>query len=109
VTRLSTFYFAPTEKNKHNLLAEQVPEERIAVVGNPVIDALINITEQPYSFPSELQAILDHGRRIILVTTHRRENFSKLKGVYSALNRLLVEFDDIEIIFPVHRNPIVQA
>jgi UDP-N-acetylglucosamine 2-epimerase (non-hydrolysing) len=107
-TNLSTYHFAPTEKNKKNLIAENIPATRITVVGNPVIDSLINITGQSFTFPAHLQSILDYGRRIILVTTHRRENLSQLKGVYIALNCLIREFDDIEVIFPVHLNPNVR-
>ncbi len=77
------------------------------MVGNTVIDALLDITSRPYTFPAHLQKILDRKSRIILVTTHRRENFNSLKGIYAALKRLLDDYEDIEIIFPVHPNPNV--
>ena len=108
VTSLSSYHFAPTEKSKKNLLKEGVPENSIFVVGNPVIDALIDVTNRPYAFPSNIQQILNNKRRIILVTTHRRENFIKLEGIYLALKQLLVDFDDIDIVFPVHPNPNVR-
>lgn len=108
VARLSSYHFAPTETNKSNLLAEGIAEEGIKVVGNTVIDALLDITGRTFTFPPHLQAILDRGKRIVLVTTHRRENFHKLKAIYMALKQLLEDFDDIEIIFPVHPNPNVR-
>ena len=108
VSSLSSYHFAPTDKSKKNLLEEGIPEKDIFVVGNPVIDAILDITSRPYNFPSNIQKIIDNNRRIILVTTHRRENFIKLEGVYLALKQLLVDFDDIEIIFPVHPNPNVR-
>ncbi|MEK4245748.1 MULTISPECIES: non-hydrolyzing UDP-N-acetylglucosamine 2-epimerase [unclassified Psychrobacillus] len=108
VTKLSDYHFAPTEKNKENLLAEGIPQERIIITGNSVIDALYDITNRPYVFPDHLQKIFDRGKRILLVTTHRRENFIKLKGIYEALTSLVEEFEDIEIIFPVHPNPNVR-
>lgn len=108
VTNLSSIHFAPTEQNKQNLLAENIASTQIMVVGNTVIDALMHITRQSYQFPPPLQTILERGNRIILVTTHRRENFSQLKFIYQALNEIVQEFDDIEIIFPAHPNPQVQ-
>ncbi|WP_419960407.1 non-hydrolyzing UDP-N-acetylglucosamine 2-epimerase [Psychrobacillus sp. BM2] len=108
VTSLSSYHFAPTKKSKNNLLEEGIPESNIFVVGNPVIDALLDVTSRPYTFPSNIQKIIENNRRIILVTTHRRENFLKLEGIYLALKQLLVDFDDIEIIFPVHPNPNVR-
>lgn len=108
VASLSSYHFAPTETNKSNLLAEGIAEEGIKVVGNTVIDALLDITGRTFTFPPHLQAILDRGKRIVLVTTHRRENFHKLKAIYMALKQLLEDFDDIEIIFPVHPNPNVR-
>lgn len=108
VCHLSTIHFAPTKRNKQNLIAENIPRDQIMVVGNTVIDALLQITSQPYQFPPFLQTILERGNRIILVTTHRRENFFELKYIYQALNEIVQEFDDIEIIFPTHLNPQVQ-
>jgi len=108
VTSLSSYHFAPTEKSKTNLLEEGIPASNIFVVGNPVIDALLDVSSRPYIFPSNVQKIIDNNRRIILVTTHRRENFKKLEGIYLALKQLLVDFDDIDIIFPVHPNPNVR-
>lgn len=108
VTSLSSYHFAPTEKSKKNLLQEGIPENRIFVVGNPVIDALLDVTGRPYTFPPNIQKIINNNRRIVLVTTHRRENFIKLEGIYLALKQLIEDFDDIEIIFPVHPNPNVR-
>ena len=108
VTKISDFHFAPTEVNKKNLLAEGVPAENIFITGNSVIDALYIITSRPFNFPENLQKIYSKDKRVILVTTHRRENFHKLKGIYEAINSLVEEFDDIEVVFPVHPNPNVR-
>lgn len=108
VTSLSSYHFAPTDKSKENLTKERIPESNIFVVGNPVIDALLKVTSKPFTFPTTIQNILNRNKRIILVTTHRRENFIKLEGIYQALKQLLVDFDDIEIVFPVHPNPNVR-
>ena len=108
VTRLSAYHFAPTEKNKENLLAENQDTNRIVVTGNTVIDALFEIAKRPHQFPENLKEVLKRGRRIILITTHRRENFMQLKNVYMAINQLVQTFPDIEIIFPVHLNPNVR-
>lgn len=108
VGRLSTFHFAPTERNKANLLNENIHKDQIAVVGNTVIDALLNVTSRPYQFEGHLEAIVNSGHRILLLTTHRRENLEQLKEVYTAVNHLLNENEDICVIFPVHKNPIVR-
>ena len=105
-------HFAPTEWARQNLLHEGVPAGSIAVTGNPVIDALQIVVGTPA--PQEvllLQKRLQlgpEGKRLILVTAHRRENFgTPLEGICTALQQL-ARRGDVEIVYPVHLNPNVQ-
>jgi UDP-N-acetylglucosamine 2-epimerase (non-hydrolysing) len=114
---LSDLLFAPTEGAKANLLREGFPEERIFVTGNTVIDALLWTVERLES--PEAQARLARrfaelgldleGKRLILVTAHRRESFGRLGEICHAL-RLIAEHNrDVELVYPVHLNPQVQG
>ena len=106
---LTDLNFAPTNTAKENLLREGVDAEKIFVTGNTVIDALYKTVRRDFKFEDELLNGIDYGKRIILVTTHRRENWGEpLRNVYKALKKLVEEFSDVEIIFPVHKNPIVR-
>ena len=102
--------FAPTETSKSNLLAENVKPESIFVTGNTVIDALHHTVRDDFKFEDELLQNIDfRNKRIILVTTHRRENLGEpMRHVYRALRRLTEEFIDVEVVFPVHKNPKVR-
>lgn len=108
VGRLATYHFAATEKNKEALLRENCNEDSIFVVGNTVIDALLEVSKKDFSFKAELQQIMNTDTRKVLITTHRRENLDQLKEVYRAINRIINEHTDVEIIFPVHKNPAVR-
>ena len=102
--------FAPTETSEGNLLAENVKPESIFVTGNTVIDALHHTVRDDFQFEDELLQNIDfENKRIILVTTHRRENLGEpMRHVYKALRQLTEEFDDVEVVFPVHKNPKVR-
>ena len=102
--------FAPTETSESNLLAENVKPESIFVTGNTVIDALHHTVRDDFQFEDELLQNIDfENKRIILVTTHRRENLGEpMRHVYKALRQLTEEFDDVEVVFPVHKNPKVR-
>ena len=106
---LAKFHFAPTETARQNLLLENKKEDHIFVVGNTVIDALLSTVKKDYVFEDkEIEAIEEH-KRVILVTTHRRENLgAPMHHVYRALRRLVDDIPDTEIVFPVHRNPLVR-
>jgi UDP-N-acetylglucosamine 2-epimerase (non-hydrolysing) len=87
---------------------ESVAAFKIWVTGNTVIDALLDTVHPDYQFPADFPAI-DFSRRLLLVTTHRRENWgSPMRDIYNALIELAEQFKDVEVIFPVHRNPIVK-
>ena len=107
---LTDLNFAPTNTAKENLLREGIDAEKIFVTGNTVIDALYKTVRRDFKFSDELLNAIDYdGKKIILVTTHRRENWGEpLRQIYRALKKLLEDFPDVEIIFPVHKNPIVR-
>lgn len=112
---IADMLFAPTESSRQNLLAEGVSEKNVIVTGNTVIDALLEVTDRLKSDPSladkqkSLFPFLDDGRKLILVTGHRRENFGQgFLQICSALAKL-GERKDVQIIYPVHLNPNVQA
>lgn len=106
--RITELHFAPTDTARDNLLAESTATFKIWVTGNTVIDALLETVQPEYTFGPELQGI-DFDRRIILVTTHRRENWgSSMRNIYQALIDIVNEFPDVEVVFPVHRNPVVR-
>ena len=107
---LCDWHFAPTKLAKENLLKENVQPERILVTGNTVIDALRMTVDDAYRFRDPvLQEALQSGRRIIVMTTHRRENWGEpLRQVYRALKDVLAKHPDILVVFPVHKNPVVR-
>ena len=114
--RLSDIHFAPTETAKQNLIHERIAPDSIYVTGNTVIDALLMITskldsENGVSKQFDAQyAFLDKRKRLILVTGHRRENFGEgFKNICFALADLAQKRQDVEILYPVHLNPNVQA
>ncbi len=107
---LTDLHFAPTATARDNLLAEAVDPAAVFVTGNTVIDALLATVDDRYEFAVPPLADIDYrSRRVILVTTHRRENLGEpLRHVYQALRDIVGEFADVEVVFPVHRNPRVR-
>ena len=107
---IADLHFAPTSTSEQNLLSESIDGEQIFVTGNTVIDALHKTVRDDFQFENEmLQKIDFKNKRVILVTTHRRENLGEpMRHVYQALRRLVEEFEDVEIVFPVHKNPKVR-
>ena len=107
---LADYHFAPTATSKANLLRENVPEAKIVVTGNTVIDALKTTVKKDYRFDDDaLHEVLDSGKRLILMTTHRRENLGEpMRHVYKALCEVLRTHPGVEEIFPVHKNPKVR-
>ena len=110
ISQLASFHFAATEPNRRNLLAEHIPNEKIFVTGNPVVDALRLILKNLK--PGKIvERLLDEtkGKKRILLTTHRRESFG---AAMSGNLRVLLEFvekrKDVCLIFPVHPNPQVR-
>ncbi len=106
---IATLHFAPTATAHDNLAAEGVPERRIFVTGNTVIDALHHTVRPDYMLPAELAQVDFANNRVLLVTTHRRENLGEpMRHVYRAIHDVVDGLPDVEVIFPVHRNPKVR-
>jgi UDP-N-acetylglucosamine 2-epimerase (non-hydrolysing) len=107
---LADFHFAPTATSKSNLLKENVNPQRIFVTGNTVIDALDTTVQKDFAFAdAHLTEALKSGKRLILMTTHRRENLGEpMRHVYRALKTVLESHPDVAAIFPVHKNPKVR-
>lgn len=109
--RLADYHFAPTERNRQNLLQENIAAQRIHVTGNTVIDALLTVAELPYQFTDPMLSQLDfEKKRVICVTCHRRENLGEnMAQIFRAIGRIATEYQDVEVVYPVHLNPKVQA
>ncbi|GAB2470920.1 UDP-N-acetylglucosamine 2-epimerase (non-hydrolyzing) [Xylanimonas ulmi] len=109
-SQIAALHLAPTQLSKQNLLTETVAPDTVLVTGNTVIDALLLAVERPTPLTDPaLARLAASGRRVLLVTTHRRENWGgAMEGVGRALARLARRFPDVEIVLPAHRNPIVR-
>ncbi len=106
---LADYYFAPTTLNRENLLKENVPTEAIYVTGNTVIDALHLALEKDCPLDECGLSGVDFSKRIILLTCHRRENWGEpMERIFRAVAALKKRNPEIEIIFPVHKNPLVR-
>lgn len=111
---VADLHFAPTRNNHQNLIREGIPDQAIKITGNPAIDALQIISQQP--LPSQAVSLLEEAgvtsgqRRLVLVTAHRRENFGQpIRQICQALKQLAQVYqDEISIIYPVHLNPNIQ-
>ena len=109
-SQITSLHLAPTATSKENLLREAITEEDIVVTGNTVIDALLHTVEQqlPFTDP-QLEEIASSGKRVLLVTTHRRENQGEaMRGVGRALARIADAEPELTIVLPAHRNPVVR-
>ncbi len=108
---LADYHFAPTETARRNLLLEGIAPEKVFVTGNTVIDALLATVKTEYNFldPGIERILKQSNTRTILVTTHRRENLGEpMRQIYQALKNILDLFPDTQVIFPVHKNPLVR-
>ena len=107
VSIISKYNFAPTELSKENLIKEGKNKDSIYVVGNTAIDALKTTVRMDYN-----HEILDWASdsRLIMLTAHRRENLGEpLRNMFSAIKRIVDEFQDIKVIYPIHMNPAVRS
>jgi UDP-N-acetylglucosamine 2-epimerase (non-hydrolysing) len=107
---LADLHFAPTSTAANNLRQEGVRDAGIFVTGNTVIDALRATVDAGYQFADPVLSGLDFaGKKIILMTTHRRENLGgPMANIYRALKQVLAEHPEAEVVFPVHKNPKVR-
>jgi UDP-N-acetylglucosamine 2-epimerase (non-hydrolysing) len=107
ITVLADMHFAPTAENRQNLLREGIPAEKIFVTGNTGVDMLLAARDVGPKSASKLLAL--DGKRLILVTVHRRESFGEgFSEIFHALRDLAVAVPDALIFFPVHLNPNVR-
>nr|WP_269467433.1 UDP-N-acetylglucosamine 2-epimerase (non-hydrolyzing) [Anoxybacter fermentans] len=107
---IANLHFAPTVGNKENLLREGVEEKRIIVTGNTVIDALLYVVKKEYKFNDKILDGIDfENKKVILLTTHRRENWGQpMVNIFEAVKEIVLHNQDVEVIFPMHRNPKIR-
>ena len=110
IGRLATLHFAPTAGNRANLLSEHVPDEAIAVTGNTAVDALLRTDSKDVAYLDErLEEVDASERRIILVTAHRRESWGvPMKEIAAAIDEIARRREDVTLVFPIHRNPVLR-
>lgn len=103
---LADLHFSPTDQSKHNLLQENKKDESIVVTGNTAIDALSTTVTDDY----ESEIIKRHeGKRIVLLTAHRRENIGKpMENIFKAVRQIVEEHEDVVVVYPMHKNPKVR-
>ena len=109
-TYLADLYFAPTINNENNLLKENVNPSDIYVTGNTVIDAIKHTVQPNYVFHDDTLKQIDFdNKRVILVTAHRRENLGEpLQNICRAILNAANAAEDVEVVYPVHLNPLVR-
>ena len=104
---MTDMYFAPTELSKSNLLKQNIDESKIYVTGNTAIDAMSTTVDENYTHP-ELEWIKPN-ERLILLTAHRRENLGEpMYHIFRAIKKIVDEFSDVKVIYPIHLNPKVR-
>ena len=120
--RIATYHFSPTPLSQQNLLKEGVNKEQIVVTGNTVIDALYMVVDkikQDKELDAELEKVLQqsgydvnrlsHGKRMVLITGHRRENFGEgFLSMCKAIQALTKKYPDVDFVYPMHLNPNVR-
>ena len=106
---IADLHFCPTAANRENLAREDI-KDGVFITGNTVIDALKTTVVKDYHFANELLNGLDYqGKKIILVTCHRRENYGQpMANIMTALRRVADAFPDVELVYPVHLSPVVR-
>lgn len=104
---ITNLHFSPTNKN---LLRESVSEEKNYVTGNTGIDALLSVIDDKYKFEQDVLNKIDFkNKKIVLLTTHRRENWGKpMENIFEDIIRLVQEDNSVEVIFPMHKNPSIR-
>lgn len=121
-SRIATYHFSPTPLSKQNLLAEGIKEEQIVVTGNTVIDALYRVVDhikKNLKLDAELESLLKQagydvtrlkeGKKLVLITGHRRENFGEgFVHICTAIKDLTKKYSDVDFVYPMHLNPNVR-
>ena len=111
ISQIADQNYAPTHLSASNLMRDGIPHERIHITGNTVVDALLWVTAKDLEFENDTLRQTDfESHRVILVTTHRRENLGAgMEEIFRALRQLTAEYDDLRIVLPVHLNPLIRA
>ncbi|TFB19299.1 UDP-N-acetylglucosamine 2-epimerase (non-hydrolyzing) [Filobacillus milosensis] len=103
---IADLHFAPTTQSKNNLMQENKDEENIFITGNTAIDALQTTVSEDYQHDVLQKA---EGKRLVLMTAHRRENLGEnMDQMFRAIRRIADAHEDVEVVYPVHLNPVVQ-
>ena len=107
---IASVHFSPTKNNEINLLKEGISSEKIYITGNTVIDALLSVVNDDYIFQEKSLNNIDfENKKVILLTTHRRENWGKpMEDIFKATVELVKNNTDVEVIFPMHKNPSIR-
>ena len=106
---LADLHFAPTKGSKENLLREGIKENDIYITGNTVIDAMKHTVEENYIFENDELNNIDFSKKVIMITAHRRENWGEgIQNICIALNKIVEENNDVELVYLVHLNPVVK-
>ncbi|WP_304681181.1 non-hydrolyzing UDP-N-acetylglucosamine 2-epimerase [uncultured Clostridium sp.] len=106
---IATLHFSATKSNKVNLEKENI-HNNIYVTGNTVIDALLSVINKNHTFNDEVLNNIDfENKKIVLLTAHRRENWgTPMKDIFEAVKELVIKNDDVNVIFPMHKNPLIR-
>lgn len=106
---IATLHFAATKSNKENLERENI-HNNIYITGNTVIDALLSVIDENHKFEDEsLNKIDFENKKLILLTAHRRENWGEpMKGIFAAVREMVTRNEDVNVIFPMHKNPLIR-
>lgn len=109
ISQLGDLHFSPTPGNRDNLIREDIPERQIVITGNTVIDALLMTVKDNYQFVNPILNAIDYDtHRVILLTSHRRENIgAPMVEIFSAIRELVLANPDVEVVFPMHPNPLI--
>lgn len=107
---LADLHFAPTKGSKNNLLREGVNEKDVYITGNTVIDAMLHTVKDNYIFENEELNKIDYeNKKVIMITAHRRENWGEgIDNICNALNKIVQQNENVELVYLVHLNPIVK-
>lgn len=107
---MTDLHFSPTISNKNNLLKENIDDKEIYITGNTVIDALKTTVRDDYKFADPTLASLDfENKKIVLMTAHRRENLGEpLENICKAARAIVEAHEDVELVYPMHLNPLVR-
>ncbi|QZY55512.1 non-hydrolyzing UDP-N-acetylglucosamine 2-epimerase [Crassaminicella profunda] len=108
--RMSHLHFSPTKGNEENLLREGIKEDIITITGNTVIDALLEVVKDDYTYEDDRLNHIDYeNKKVILMTSHRRENLGQpMVNIFSAVKEVVEKNEEVEVVFPVHLNPKVR-